>query len=368
MARRSTPTQFAGVQPHLLTPMPLRELTLPNRIVLSPMGQHSSVDGEMDDWHLMHLGQFAASGVGCVITGAVAVSPSARITPGCLGLWSEDHIPPIARLKRFFVRHGNAKLGLQFNHCGRKGSITPWQEGAEHIPIENGGWLVEAPCAIPYAGRRPPTPLSLQRLAEVREDYARAAMLADKAGVDLLELHAAHGYLLHQFLSPLSNDRADLYGGSLENRMRYPLEIFEAVRAVWPERKPLGMRVSATDWAEGGWTMEETLEFCTALNALGCDYICASSGGTVPEQSITVEPLYQVPFSRRIRDEVGIPTMAVGLITTPEQAESVLVAGDADMIAMGRALVRNPRWPWLAVESLKGAIALPSNYHGLGPG
>jgi NADPH2 dehydrogenase len=353
--------------PALFTPFALRGLTLPNRIVLSPMGQHTAVEGTADDWLLMHLGQFAASGVGCVITGAAAPSPEARITHGCLGIWNEAHLRAFARLRKFFDAHSNSALGVQLNHCGRKGSITDRHHGSHPILPEAGGWKVEGAGSIPFPGRLVPRPLSHARLDEIKADFANAARIAHDSGVDLLEIHAAHGYLLHSFLSPLSNNRDDAYGGSLANRMRFPLDVFQATRAAFPADKPVGVRVSATDWAEGGWTLEETLTFCRELKHLGCDYICASSGGTTPDQRITIKPLYQAPFAAAIRSEIDIPTIAVGLITEPEQAEGLLQDGTCDLVALGRGLVANPRWPWQAARRLSGKVFVPHHYAGMGP-
>ncbi len=349
-------------KPQLFTPFALRDLTIPNRVLLSPMGQHSADEGVPSDWHLMHLGQYAVSGVGCVITEAAAVSPSARISQGCLGIWGPEHAKGFARIRDFFDRYGSAKFGIQLNHCGRKGSVMKRWERSKPVSVEDGGWVVEGASTIGYPGRVAPVPFTPDRLKDLAADFANAARQAHDGGLDLIEIHAAHGYLLHSFLSPLSNNRGDRYGGSLENRMRFPLEVFEATRAAWPVGKPIGVRVSTTDWAAGGWTEEETLVLCAELKKRGCDYICASSGGTTPDQQIPVEPHYQIPFAERIRREVGIATAAVGLITEPQDAENIIAERKADFVALGRALLWDPRWVWHAAKALGAKTTFPHQY------
>lgn len=354
-----------AAQPALFTTFALGGIALPNRIVLSPMGQHSAVDGTATDWHLMHLGQFAVSGAGAVFTEATAIEPTGRISRGCLGLWSDEHARAFARIRAFFADHGNgAQFGVQLYHAGRKGSMLKRWEPKKFVPVAEGGWPIEGPSALPFAGRPEPKPFNRERLAEVRDNHARAARLAESAGFDLIELHAAHGYLLHQFLSPLANNRTDDYGGSLQNRMRFPLEVFDAVRAAFPAHKPVGVRVSCSDWAAGGWTLEETLEFVAALKAHGCAYICASAGGTTPDQHIALSPGYQVPFAARIRRDIGIPTMAVGLIQQAEQANAIIESGQADLVALGRALLYDPRWPWHAADALGADLSYAPPYRG----
>ncbi|MDA1059717.1 MAG: NADH:flavin oxidoreductase/NADH oxidase [Proteobacteria bacterium] len=348
--------------PKLFSEFVLGDVALANRVVLSSMGQHSANDGIASDWHLVHLGQYAIGGIGLAMTESTAVSANARISRGCLGLWSDAHARGLAKVAAFFAAHGVTRLGVQLNHCGRKGSVTKRWEGSTPIAPDQGGWPVGGASAMAYPGRVTPTPLSAGDMATIRQEFADAAGFANAAGADVVEIHAAHGYLLHSFLSPLSNDRTDAYGGSIHNRMRFPLEVFDAARAAWPAGKPLGVRVSVTDWAAGGLNEEETLEFCDALKQRGCSYICASSGGTTPDQDIPVEPLYQVPFAARIRRDVAIPTMAVGLITEPAQAEAILADGSADLVAMGRGLLRNPRWMSDAADILGGGIFRPPQY------
>ena len=348
--------------PALFTPLSLRETTLSNRIVVSPMGQHSAEDGLAGDWHLMHLGQFAVSGPGLVITEAVAVEPRGRVSRGDLGLWSDAQASALARIVAFCRAHGGAKLGIQLYHAGRKGSVSKSWERQLAIPPASGGWEILGPSASPYPGRATPIALDAAGIAAIRAGFVAATRRADDAGFDLIELHAAHGYLLHNFLSPLANARTDAYGGSLENRMRLTLEVFDAVRAAWPGAKPLGVRVSATDWAPGGWTETDCLALCAALQSRGCDYICASSGGTTPEQSIRVAPLYQVPFAERIRRELAIPTMAVGLITEPLQANGIVAQGRADLVALARGMLYDPRWAWHAAEALGADAYFPPQY------
>jgi 2,4-dienoyl-CoA reductase-like NADH-dependent reductase (Old Yellow Enzyme family) len=348
--------------PVLFTPYRLRGLELANRIVVSPMGQHSAENGLAADWHLMHLGQFAVSGAGLVLTEAVAVEPRGRVSRGCLGLWNDAQTEAFSRIIDFFRRYGGSKIGVQLGHSGRKGSVGTSWEGQKPQAPEQGGWDIVAPSAVPYPGRNVPLALDATGLAQVKRDFADATRRADAAGFDFVEVHAAHGYLLHNFLSPITNRREDAYGGDTAGRMRFPLEVFDAMRAVWPDNKPLGVRVSATDWADGGWTEDETIAFCRELKARGCDVICASAGGTTPEQRIAIGPLYQVPYAERIQREVGIPTMAVGLITTPAEAESVVASGSADLVALARGMLYDPRWPWHAAEALGADVFFPPQY------
>lgn len=348
--------------PKLFTPFKLGGVTLPNRIVLSPMGQHQAVDGLATDWHLMHLGQFAISGVGLVISESTSIDADSRISAGCLGIWSDEHARRLAKVAQFIADHSDAKFGVQLNHCGRKGSVTKRWLGSKPLSPDGDGWPIESVSSEPYPGRNQPLALSRERLAAVEAAFANAAKQCAAAGADLIEIHAAHGYLLHTFLSPLTNTRDDAFGGSLENRMRFPLQVFEAVRSAFPAAKAVGVRISATDWAPGGLMLEDSLAFCRALKARGCDYICVSTGGLVAEQKIPVAPLYQVPFSQAIRNRVGIPTVAVGLITEPQQAEDTLQEGKADLIALGRGLLREPRWPWRAAEHLSFELVKTASY------
>lgn len=348
--------------PVLFSPFQMRGLSLHNRIVVSPMGMHSAIDGHPGDWHLMHLGQFAVSGPGLVVTESTAVEPEGRVSPGDLGMWSDAHIDSYRRVIGFCREYGAAKLGIQLNHAGRKGSVSRSWHGQKPLSPDDGGWPVAGPSPEAYPGRATPVEMDLASMKSIRESFAKAASRSHKAGFDLIEVHAAHGYLLHNFLSTIVNKRSDDYGGSLANRMRFPLEVFSAIRDAFPADKSVGVRVSATDWIDGGWTEEETLAFCRELKDLGCDYICASSGGTAPEQSIPVGPGYQVPFAERIRKGVGMATMAVGLITKPRDAEAILVEQRADLIALGRAMIYDPRWVWHAAEELGCEAYFPPQY------
>jgi 2,4-dienoyl-CoA reductase-like NADH-dependent reductase (Old Yellow Enzyme family) len=346
----------------LFSPFRLRGLELPNRIVISPMAQYSAEEGLATEWHKVHLGHLSLSGAGLLIMEATSVTRGARLSPGDLGLWSDAHAERLAPIIEFCRKHGGARLGIQLQHAGRKGSVTVAWEHQREIPIDAGGWEIRGADAIAYPGRSTPVPFTLDEIAELIAEFASAARRADALGLDVVEIHAAHGYLLHNFLSPLSNQRKDKYGGSLENRMRFVLEVFDAVRSVFPQHKPIGVRISATDWAPGGWDIEDSIALATELKARGCDYVTASSGGSVPEQHIPIGPGYQVPFAERIRREVDIATMAVGLITEPRQAETIIGEGQADLVALGRGMLYNPRWPWHAAAELGAEVAFPVQY------
>lgn len=347
----------------LFQPISLRKLRLRNRIVISPMCQYSATDGNAADWHLIHLGQLALGGAGLLCVEASAVEAIGRITPGCLGLYSDDNETALRRVVTAVRRHADVPLAIQLAHAGRKGSShVPW-DGGKLIEAQAGGWEPIAPSALPFSpSEPPPREMNAADLARVREAFAHAVRRADALGFDAIELHAAHGYLLHEFLSPLANRRSDRYGGSLENRMRFPLEVFSAMREVWPEARPLGVRVSASDWIEGGWDLPQTIEFATRLKTLGCDWIDASGGGLAPEQKIPLGPGYQVPFAEAIRKQVGIPTVAVGLITEPQQAEDIIAAGRADMVALARGMLFDPHWAWRAAAELAGEVRAPKQY------
>lgn len=350
--------------PLLFSPWTLAGLTLPNRIVVSPMCQYAADEGRAADWHTIHLGQMAASGAGLLLLEATAVEPIGRITPGCLGLWDDETEAALARVLTAVRTVSAMPIGIQLGHAGRKGSSgRPWELGGL-IPAAQGGWQTVAPSAVPHAaGEAAPRALDEAELAALARRFADSAQRAARLGLQAIELHAAHGYLLHQFLSPLANRRTDRYGGSLENRMRWPLEVFDAVRAVWPTDRPLGVRVSATDWVEGGWDLDQTIAFARALAARGCDWIDVSSGGVSPAQKISLGPGYQVPFAERIRAEVpGMTVIAVGLITEPAQAEAILNQGQADLIALARGLLWNPRWPWHAAAALGASVSVPQAY------
>jgi len=347
----------------LFSPFTLRGLHLPNRIVVSPMGQYSAdEDGSAGQWHLMHLGHLSLSGAGLLISEATAVQPHGRISTHDLGLWSDGNAQALEPIFAFCRKHGGAKLGMQLYHAGRKGSVTVAWEGQRPVPLDQGGWPIYSASAIAYPGRAVPRELDAAGIGATVKAFVDAAKRADAIGVDLIELHGAHGYLIHGFLSPLSNHRTDAFGGTRDGRMRFALEVFDAVREVWPERKPLGMRISATDWAEGGWTLDDSIELAHKLRQRGCDFITASSGGATPEQKIAIGPGYQVHLADRIRREAGIPTMAVGLITEPAQAESILAADQADLVALARGMLFNPRWPWHAAVQLKAQVFYPRQY------
>jgi 2,4-dienoyl-CoA reductase-like NADH-dependent reductase (Old Yellow Enzyme family) len=353
--------------PRLFEPITLRGLTLPNRIMVSPMCQYSAVDGSATDWHVAHLGSLALSGAGLLCLEATAVTAEGRITPGDLGLYTDDNERALARVVATLRAAAPIKLALQLAHAGRKASShAPW-DGGKLVPAGQGGWRPAAPSAVPHADGEPvPRAFALDELPRLRDAFADAAQRAARLGFDAIELHCAHGYLLHQFLSPVSNRRDDAYGGTLANRMRFPLEAFDAVRAAFPADRPVGVRVSATDWLEGvepaSWTVESTVEFGRALKERGCDWLDVSSGGISPRQQITPGPGYQVPFAEIVRTETGLPTIAVGLITEPRQAEAILEAGRADMVALARAFLYDPRWPWHAAAALGGQVDGPRQY------
>ncbi len=344
---------------HLFDPISLRSLALPNRIVVSPMCQYSADDGCATDWHLIHWGQLLLSGAAMLTIEATAVSPEGRITPGCLGLYDDATERALAdRLRRARRQAPPMAVALQLAHAGRKGSSArPWEGGAL-LSAEKGGWTPVAPSAVPHAdGEAAPAALPIAGLARVRDAFVGAAERALRVGIDALELHMAHGYLLHEFLSPVSNHRDDAYGGSLGNRIRFPLEVFDAVRGAWPADRPLGVRISATDWVDDGWTVEDSIALARELKARDCTWIDVSSGGISPRQRIpSPSPGIQVPFARAIRGATGITTMAVGLITDPKHADAIVAAGDADMVAMARAFLRDPRWPWRAAMELGATV------------
>lgn len=347
----------------LFSPINIGKTKLANRIVVAPMCQYSAVDGDASDWHMMHLGNMAMSGAGLVILEATAVEPQGRITPGCLGLWNDSNEAALARVLQAVRAVSNAKLFIQLAHAGRKAaSARPW-EGGQQLPEAATTWQTVAPSAIPH-NETEIAPLALDQagLARIREAFVESAKRAERLGLDGIELHAAHGYLLHQFLSPLSNQRVDEYGGSLENRMRFVLEVFEAIRCAVSPNFTLGIRVSASDWVENGWNVQESIELAKSIKALGCDFMDVSSGGVSSAQKIKLEPGYQVPMARAIKAAAGMPTMAVGLITEPEQAEEILQAGDADMIALARGMLYDPRWGWHAAATLGATVSAPPQY------
>jgi 2,4-dienoyl-CoA reductase-like NADH-dependent reductase (Old Yellow Enzyme family) len=348
----------------------LGKLQLENRIVIAPMCEYSAIDGSAQDWHMIHLGNLALSGAGLLILEATAVSPEGRISPADLGLYSDDNEHALKRVLDAVRKHSDMPLAIQLSHAGRKGSsFAPWEGGAQIAPEAPDGWKTEAPSAIPHAeGEDVPMELDQQGLSRIRNDFVRAARRAERLGLDGIEFHMAHGYLLHQFLSPLSNHRTDDYGGSVENRMRFPIEIFEAVRAAVSEDMPVWVRISATDWVPGGWDIDGTLALSKALKERGCAAIHVTSGGVSPKQQIKLAPGYQVPFAERVKADVGLPTIAVGLITEAAQAEDILQNGQADAIALARGMLYDPRWPWHAAAELGAQVRAPRQYWRCQPG
>ena len=347
---------------HLFDPLSLRSLTLANRIVVSPMCEYSSVDGFSNDWHLVHLGSRAVGGAALVMTEATAVTPDGRISPQDLGIYDDGHVAGLAQCVRF-IHSQKTLAGIQLAHAGRKGSTArPW-EGGGALPPEQGGWEPVGPTGEPFAPTYPtPRPLTPAGIAEIVAAFTKAAGRALAAGFDVIELHAAHGYLIHEFLSPLVNRRTDAYGGSYDNRVRLCLEVVDAVRASWPERLPLFVRMSATDWKAGGWDLDQAVELARRLRAHGVDLVDCSSGGAVHDQQITIGPGYQVPFAERIRRDAGVPTGAVGLITKAEQADAIIRNGQADVVLLARELLRDPYWPLHAADSLGQTVPWPPQY------
>src|SRR5581483_4754711 len=342
----------------LFSPITLRGLTLSNRVMVSPMCQYSADDGSATDWHFTHINSLALSGAAMFCIEATHVEAIGRITPGCLGLYSDANEAALKPILDSVRKHSKAAVAMQLAHAGRKGSSRrPWEGGQQILPDAKDGWQTVAPSAVAHKeGEVAPTELDAAGLKRIRDAFVESAKRAERLGIDALELHGAHGYLLHQFLSPISTKRTDKYGGSLETRMRYPLEIFDAVRAAFPSAKPIGMRVAATDWVDGGWDLPQTIAFATELKARGVDWIDASSGGVSPLQKIPLGPGYQVPFAQAIREATGLTTMAVGLITEPRQAEDIVASGKADMVALARGMLYDPRWGWHAAAELHGEV------------
>lgn len=348
--------------PHLFEPLKLRDITLPHRIGIPPMCQYSARDGIANDWHFVHYGSRAVGGAALLIVEATGVAPEGRISFGDLGLWNDAQIEPLARIVRFIQEHGSVPA-IQLAHAGRKGGVgLGWQKQGT-LSAEEGGWIPVAPSAISFGdGYAVPTALDEAGIRQVIDSFTAAAQRALAAGFQIIEVHAAHGYLLHQFLSPLSNQRTDDYGGSFENRTRLAREVVAAVRAVWPEHLPLLVRLSATDWVEGGWNCDETVELCRIFKTLGVDLIDVSSAGLVPSAQIPVGAGFQTGFAARIRREADIPTAAVGLITSPQQADHIVRTGQADLVLLGRELLRDPYWPLHAAQALGQPIAWPKQY------
>lgn len=347
----------------LLSPLAIRGMTLRNRIVMSPMCQYSAEEGRASDWHLVHLGSRAVGGAALVVVEATAVTPEGRISPGDLGIWDDCHIDPLARIARFVQSQG-AVAGIQLAHAGRKGSCEqPWKGGARLRTPEVGGWTVVGPSPVPFnEGDPPPVPLDEAGIDGVVAAFEAAARRALTAGFQIIEIHAAHGYLLHEFLSPLSNQRTDAYGGSLENRMRLTLRITERLRGLMSQELPLFVRISATDWTEGGWDVEQSVVLACQLERLGVDLVDVSSGGLVPKARIPVGKGYQVPFARTIRKEAGVMTGAVGLITEPRHANEIVTGGDADLVFIAREMLREPYWALKAQHELGAEPEWPIPY------
>lgn len=345
---------------HLFTPLTINAVRLRNRIGVSPMCQYSATDGFFNDWQLVHLGARAIGGAGLVITEATAVAPEGRITPGDTGLWSDAHIEPLARVVRFVKSYG-AVPGIQLAHAGRKASAArPWEGGA-HLDEVHGGWATIAPSAVAFGSELPKVPraMTAEDIQRVQADFVAAARRALAAGCEWLELHAAHGYLAHEFLSPFSNQRDDQWGGEFGNRIRFVVETTRAVRAVWPAQLAFTVRLSCTDWVPGGWDIEQSVELARQLKAEGVDLIDCSSGGLVPDAKIPVGPGFQVPFAERVRREAGLLSAAVGFITEPSQADDIVRRGQADVVLLAREFLRDPNWPRRAAKALGASAALP---------
>jgi 2,4-dienoyl-CoA reductase-like NADH-dependent reductase (Old Yellow Enzyme family) len=351
-------------RPKLFEPHTVGGFTLANRIIIAPMCQYSAVDGCMTDWHLIHLGHLALSGAALLTIEATAVEPIGRISYADVGLWDELTEAAMAKILAAVRRHSEMPIAIQLAHAGRKASTeVPWKGGAQLSPAAEGGWQTVAPSPLPFApADHAPRALDRDGMARVRDAFAAAAVRAARLGIDAVQLHGAHGYLLHQFLSPLSNLRDDEYGGSLANRMRFPLEVFDAVRKAFPASKPVTMRVSGTDWVKGGWDIEQTVVLAQALEARGCAAVHVSSGGLDPRQDIPVGPSFQVPLARAVKQATTMPVIAVGLITDYEQAEGIVGTGDADFVALARAMLYDPRWPWHAAAHLGARVRAPEQY------
>lgn len=347
----------------LFRPIELRGLKLPNRIVVAPMTQFSADDGVAGDWHLVHLGQFALSGAGLILTESCYVEPTSRNAPSCLSLYTDAQEAAVGRVAAFINQFGNGAFGVQLCHAGRKASAKTPLEGGGPKPISEGGYEAVGPSPVPISPAWPtPRALTVADIQELTATFCASAERVARSGAGIIELHGAHGYLLHQFMSPISNRRTDQYGGSLENRMRFPLEIFEAVRGVFPADNPVGMRLSATDWVNGGWDIESTVRLSTELKALGCDYVHISSGGLSPDQAIVDGPGYQTGFAAEVKRHVDIPVITVGQISEPIQAETILQTGQADMVALARPMLFNPHWTWHAAQELGEETFYPHQY------
>ncbi len=347
----------------LFSPIELGGLVLPNRIIVPPMCQYAAENGQALAWHSMHYGSLSFSGAGLLIIEATAVRPEGRISPFDLGLWSDACAQALAKVVADIRHHSATPIALQLAHAGRKASVSkPW-EGDKTLSADKGGWQPVAPSPLPYKNEdKPPHALNEPEIEEIINAYASAAIRAAAIGIDALELHCAHGYLLHEFLSPISNQRGDHYGGSLANRLRLPLEAFKALRANFPASKPVGVRVSGSDWVDGGWQVEDNIAFAQELAKLGCAYVHVSGGGLSLAQKVPLGAGYQTDMAARIKAATSLPVIAVGLITASEQAEHIVVSGQADMVAVGRAMLYNPRWPWHAAAALGAQVSAPPQY------
>jgi 2,4-dienoyl-CoA reductase-like NADH-dependent reductase (Old Yellow Enzyme family) len=348
----------------LFAPIKLRDLELANRVVVAPMCQYSAENGNMTDWHMLHLGSLSNSGAGLLIVEATGVELTGRITHGCTALANDENEAAMARIVASCKRYGTAKIGIQLGHAGRKASCKrPWESKAVSDPLDDGAWQTKSASAIAYApGWHVPSAYTLAEIEQLKATFVAATRRAERIGFDLIEIHGAHGYLLHQFISPLSNKRTDQYGGSRDNRIRLPLEIFAAMREAWPKHKPLGIRISAVDWIEGGLSIEDSIFFAQKLKDAGCDFMDVSSGGNDPGQKIVLGPGYQVHFAEAIRKATGMTVMAVGLIAEPEQAEAVVASGQADMVALARGFLDDPHWAWHAAWKLGADVPVSVQY------
>lgn len=351
----------------LFTPLELDKLTLKNRVIIAPMCMYSAEHGKMTDWHIQHLGTMTQSGAGMFIIEAAAIEPRGRITYADVGLWDDLTEQAMGRVLESVRRYSDMPIGIQLAHAGRKASCErPWDAngGAQILPSEELGWQTVSASDIPFSkNENAPQAMTLDDIEAIKASFVSAAQRAAKLGLDAIEIHAAHGYLLHQFLSPLSNIRDDEYGGSLENRMRLVLEVFDGIREVFPAEKPVGIRISGTDWVDGGWDIEQSVELAKALEERGCSFIHVSSGGLSEDQQIPVGPGYQLSLAERVKNAVTqMPVIAVGLITDPEQAESILASGQADAVALARGVLYDPRWPWHAAEKLGAKVDAAPQY------
>jgi 2,4-dienoyl-CoA reductase-like NADH-dependent reductase (Old Yellow Enzyme family) len=350
----------------LFAPIKLRDLELANRVVVAPMCQYSAEDGNMTDWHMLHLGSLSNSGAGLLIVEATGVELIGRITHGCTALANDENEAAMKRVVTSCKRYGTAKIGIQLGHAGRKASCKrPWESKSHSdvLTAADGAWQTKSASAMPFdAGWHTPEAYTIAEIEKLKATFVESTRRAERVGFDLIEIHGAHGYLLHQFISPLSNKRTDQYGGSRENRIRLPLEIFAAMREVWPKHKPLGIRISAVDWVEGGLTIEDSIFFAQKLKDAGCDFVDVSSGGNDPSQKIVLGPGYQVHFAEAIRKATGIPVMAVGLVTEPEQAEAIVASGQADMVALARGFLDDPHWAWHAAWKLGADVPVSVQY------